>query len=708
MRLAYLLLGLLLFLLGLPFWMSGPRPERDGELVREETAAQEEPRLRDPRDLPAEETAEGEASANRTAPSNQRRAAATVQVQAPAEAQPDRPTLRTLLIVRASETLRRDAPGLGGLLVELGLGRSARQGSRVSARVGSRSPLRRVRLDGAGVWAGAPELAPLAEEDVLWARVVEPGYRRTLSAVRLEELRPGYELRVVGVRGASVTGRVFDADAAPIVGARVRALLPGDDGEWKNRGNATTDEQGHFEIHLAQAGTYAFQCWVHNAGSAFAADFVVQEDGSHGPVELVLRGSAYLAGRVRSPGGAPIPHLRLQARPAQVQGRIVDRQRMQGARAQGTWDGECTTDAQGAFRFEGLAPGAYAIHVWSPEHNVYRDALTTAAVSTNRDDLELVHDRLALLVRVRAPDGSPVDVSQARWYGPRLDEQPKLLVAPSDAQGRLPRGSRDPSLAPQSVGPGELLYELESDETYSVVLASAAAPLQVRQLHSNDVEGVRLEEFVFAGAAESTRLRLRITDPEGVDFANFVRVRIHELESRTPVYVSSRSSIGPNIDCALPPGRFRIEVDCARYGQHGNLAAEPHAPYESQFELVAGEQRHLEARLRRAGRLELLVRATALEPQVPFQSDATARLEPLDGGRPRALEFDLAGIPELGIPVFHGAITSRSLPFNVAVEAERVVPAGGYRLVVSLPEGSTLEREIEIVAGARLRVELGP
>ncbi|HEX6885369.1 MAG TPA: carboxypeptidase regulatory-like domain-containing protein [Planctomycetota bacterium] len=115
---------------------------------------------------------------------------------------------------------------------------------------------KRVRTDARGMLA-LPLTAGLLAEGSLRVALSLPGGPVTQGRVALGEGRPRV-VRLPLARGATVTGRVVDGDAAPIEGAQVRLsgggrLPPGlgfPDGFWLNppRGGSRTGPDGRFEL----------------------------------------------------------------------------------------------------------------------------------------------------------------------------------------------------------------------------------------------------------------------------------------------------------------------------------------------------------------------------------------------------------------------------------------------------------------------------
>ena len=119
------------------------------------------------------------------------------------------------------------------------------------------------------------------------------------TAVDGEELGP---LRIELGRGATVEGRVVDADGVPVPGARVSARFTASPGETSSSGTVT-DADGHYGLESAPPGEAKVSAWHPSRGRA-------ERKAQLGPganrVDLTLSRLGSISGRVVGSDGEPV------------------------------------------------------------------------------------------------------------------------------------------------------------------------------------------------------------------------------------------------------------------------------------------------------------------------------------------------------------------------------------------------------------------
>lgn len=157
--------------------------------------------------------------------------------------------------------------------------------------------------------------------------------------------------------GATLTGRVHDGQNRPVAGALVR-WIPAPNEDWslrwrmRNASPSITDAKGEFRITNVETGKLAVEVSEPRHLPWTKTDLVA-EDGKPSELDVLLELGAVLEGKVLGPDGRPRAGARVSYdRQDEDQGGVV--MRMSG-------DGSVTTDAAGAFRAEGLAPGRYEV-----------------------------------------------------------------------------------------------------------------------------------------------------------------------------------------------------------------------------------------------------------------------------------------------------------------------------------------------------------
>lgn len=152
----------------------------------------------------------------------------------------------------------------------------------------------------------------------------------------------------------AVSGRIRDADGAPIVGARIVARRPGVNGSWLDELRvATSDASGAFRLDALAPGPLVLSARVAGRGRArlVLAPELAPGEIRRG-VDLELREGEAISGRVLLPDGSPAQGARVRAG--------ADPKAI-GIGFDPLGGGEATSDAQGRFRISGLSPGTFRV-----------------------------------------------------------------------------------------------------------------------------------------------------------------------------------------------------------------------------------------------------------------------------------------------------------------------------------------------------------
>jgi 5-hydroxyisourate hydrolase-like protein (transthyretin family) len=277
------------------------------------------------------------------------------------------------------------------------------------------------------------------------------------------------------------------AGGEPRGGAELRLYAQREDG-WRRAGTAVTGPDGRARI---PARTGAYLVAARAAGLAAARAEVVRAAGAEVTrAELALEPPGALHGRVSGPAGEPLESARLRALP------LVSR-----------WPGfappsapheeiaVAASDAAGAFRIEGLAPGAYALAADAPG----RHPALLPRVAVPADALAVVLEPLARVegVVLRA-DGTPAAGADVR-------------AASADHGARATSGADGAFALPAPAGSYRLDAALHGDAasaTVSLAAGGEARGLTLRLGPGAAVEGeVTLASGRPAAGAEVAVLR---------------------------------------------------------------------------------------------------------------------------------------------------------------------------------------------------------
>ncbi|NOJ92391.1 hypothetical protein HMI51_05490 [Corallococcus coralloides] len=235
---------------------------------------------------------------------------------------------------------------------------------------------------------------------------VEPG-SHPLSARRGEETgaldlpvlcAAGSTVRDVRIQlgpGAVLEGRVVEASSGePVPDARVDVTPSGEDG---GPGVAVSDAEGRFLVRGLAPGRYDAKVTALNHSPATRTGLTVAQ-GERFPVEFKLSRTGSVEGQVRDRSGAPVAAARVSG--INVWPNERDAHPM-----------ELRTDADGRYRFDGLATGNLSLSASHEGSTVgIRQSVVVEADRTTRADFTL-DGTGTVEVRVRAARGSLPDVT---------------------------------------------------------------------------------------------------------------------------------------------------------------------------------------------------------------------------------------------------------------------------------------------------------
>lgn len=375
------------------------------------------------------------------------------------------------------------------------------------------------------------------------------------ESVNLDASRPGYApavalgvqvppeqpVRLVLQPSSAVEGRTVDPDGKPVAGVRV-FVHPSDPmslgGGFRmfsstRSMHAFSDETGFFRVENVIPGGIELQAMATGYQRSEIENLEVRSGQELRGVEVVLSPGAVIEGRVFSPSGQPLVGAEVG-----VSDPTMD-----------FFFGEATTDGDGRFRLEGIAPGTRAVQA---EHKSYRRAVRELEVRLGENSIDLrLEGGVEISGRVVDEGGAPVANARVTLRaGPMSWNQPD---ATSGADGS---------------------YTLDgvADGTYNVVadkegFARSRDGVEVT-VAGNSVAGIELK--LSAGGAIVGQL-------SGLDFADLSKVRIWLAGSRQSGQVSPDG--GYRID-HVGPGEHRVTASLAGGSRQaeGRVTLEPGAP----------------------------------------------------------------------------------------------------------------------------------
>lgn len=229
------------------------------------------------------------------------------------------------------------------------------------------------------------------EETVPGAVTGADGYfriedRRVGETINLDAGRAGYAVssapgvrvppeepvRIVLQPASVVEGRVVDGDGKPVAAARI-VIFPTERRGGFQAKNGTSDDSGAFRIEDVPPGAVEARVTATGFQAAYVSNLEVRAGQDLKGVEIVLAAGAAVEGRVLSPSGKPV---------AGAEVRVVEEE----ARGFFRMPAMASTDGDGRYRLEGVAPGARTVQA---SHEGYRRAVRDLEVRLGENTLDL-------------------------------------------------------------------------------------------------------------------------------------------------------------------------------------------------------------------------------------------------------------------------------------------------------------------------------
>ncbi|MFM8981289.1 MAG: carboxypeptidase regulatory-like domain-containing protein [Planctomycetia bacterium] len=447
--------------------------------------------------------------------------------------------------------------------------------------------------------------------------------------------------------GARITGRVLRGEGVPAAGEQVNLFQ-----NWFEPRSTFCDEQGTYTFEPVAAGTWQLSTGVFENGAPgqVKTGIVVSGEGTL-QVDFVARGgTGSLAGRIT-----------LSGRPAA--GSLV---RVLDARGEAGQQ-SATADAQGAWRIEGLQPGALRVIVQVPsgatvQRTVELDEETLAAT------LDLALGTSTVRGRVVRADGQPVT---GAWV------TLEAAGGEGDAMGRMraqKTTATDGSFEAGGLEAGRYLLRVNSGEHAQHL----GEPFVLAEGAAHDTGDIRL--------APGVTLSGRVTDDTGKPVED-ATVSLRDARGRS-VFSFSMATTGSD-------GRYDVHgLEAGAYTVR--FEARGLAPDERPVTLGA-QGGSLDGVLSRGGTLQVLVEDDAGRPL------AGARVSLLDArGQPVTRSLSLvtifegdrsvtdaggrATLPDLAPGTYRASASKEGMPAGEAVPVS-VLPGGStsVRVVLAQP-----------------------
>lgn len=263
-------------------------------------------------------------------------------------------------------------------------------------------------------------------EGTIWAlRAVAEGYATAeLPAVYIQPGKTLEEQLLVMGTEHRLTGVVLTDERTPVGGALITVSRTQPRPVFSAQARSEAD--GSFTIRGLPQGYYGLAATLDGYGYGR----VPRVETNSAPVEVVLPKKGGVSGRVTDANGAPIAQFTLELMRARNQGDMLGPTEL-------SWT---ISDANGAFRIEGLDPGTFVLlarasgqcPTYSPSFNVQRDVVLGIDVQMDAGG--------GVTGIVQSSDGKPLAGAKVSLHGPRWN--------PPSGDGFFGQDASDPDSVP--------------------------------------------------------------------------------------------------------------------------------------------------------------------------------------------------------------------------------------------------------------------
>jgi protocatechuate 3,4-dioxygenase beta subunit len=238
-------------------------------------------------------------------------------------------------------------------------------------------------------------------------RLVARGEKVVPAAAVVVRMPPEGPVELRVRRARTLTGRVVDErDGEPVAGARVavhKEITLAASRTMMSAGQAESGEDGAFRVEGLGVGGYVVE--VESPGyTPQRLDVTVPEGEAPRPLTVILRRGLAVAGRVEEADGSPAAGVFVDLGSAASEQSLAGRDNVRRS---------ARSDPEGAFRFDGLAPGRYQVGAGD-------DAGAGASEVVEAGAADEVVLRLrppgSLVCRVGDPDSAPVAGAEVRVF----------------------------------------------------------------------------------------------------------------------------------------------------------------------------------------------------------------------------------------------------------------------------------------------------
>lgn len=578
--------------------------------------------------------------------------------------------------------------------------------------------------------------AASARGEHIWARVVERGYQQRVRSLALDVQTREHAAALIAFRGATVRGRVVDAERRPIA-AKVRVVPWLGERGFGFGGQAEAREDGWFEVHLSASGAHEVIADAGELGTGTLRDVRVNVDELAPPLEVVVTGPGIVRGRVRDDAGAPAAGLDLEiaaagydaARAALAVGSVPAGALELGAlelEGRGRVVALARTAGDGTFEVRGLRDDLYVVRAVLPAPARRTELLTPIAVKSDGKPLQLVRSRPHLAVHVVDERGRPHETVVAThgaqsWFDDRAwPKEERIAVGIAEPGIDLWGRVEEWVSTGRRVGPGEFVFDVVAGRRYRVGALGGAqrwTPIEVDVPGGAGRVDVRL---VLPAAIPTGELLVQVHEGEGRR-ATSIAITIEDPATGA-MLVKQDGDTGGQSTMRLPEGEYRVVVEGAPFVDfhHGTVLRERGAGrFETLARVVAGSTTRvsavpgegarlrvqLEGRANDADRAAIAKHYAGMTCGVDDWNEVFAARATLVLLAPDRRPIEVQFIEEWLETSAAGKHLTSFLALG-ATDVSQIVPAGRFTLEARLPGGRVARTPVVLVDGGTTDVEL--
>jgi hypothetical protein len=348
-------------------------------------------------------------------------------------------------------------------------------------------------------------------------------------------------------------------------------------------------------------------------------------------VALVAPADGSLLGRWTDPQGEPIREQRFHLIPVDPARQPAYAQRAKGYFARGRTSGAPTTDLEGRFRIDGLAPGEYLV-----TEGAKHDWRTIAGPLATGSEARVVSALYRIEVTVEDETGL------ARTQGDGWSLAHLFCTPMLDEVGSASPWLVHESVAGHLLSDGTVVFLVEPERTYRVGYAALDVPTRICEVPVPRERCATRVELRLAAPVEPGTLELTLLTPteEPLDPLTWRSVAIREADSGRPVAFGRDGAwqgdgYGALFRSDLTPGSYDVRVK-AGFEEWGTAGAPRFTPAGQRVEVWSGRRTQAELVLGGSGTLELTVALPSPDPRLlelegAFPAPGSAALEDFAG-----------------------------------------------------------------------------